>query len=177
MSKSLDNFINNRKKFSHFIVERVAVMQKGDGFANQCVKNAFDNLDLSIGVKIISGWIVEETNPIDNQCVIHSHFWNVDSNGNYFDTTPLASDYFQYVVDMEVAVYAEHNLENLRSLLCFSLMQIENEYIAFDMVQGKDVQRKITDLSNSNIFKFNQTLTSPSPHFTSAIIDETFLQQ
>lgn len=74
MLKALDNFINNRKKFSRYLVETVAVMQKGDGFANQCVKNSFDNLDLSIGVKIISGWIMVKTNPIDSQCIIHSHF-------------------------------------------------------------------------------------------------------
>ncbi|MFZ4692929.1 MAG: hypothetical protein ACOYL2_10555, partial [Burkholderiaceae bacterium] len=58
--------------------------------------------------------------------------------------------------DMEVAVYAEHNLENLRSLICFSLIQIETDYIAFEIIQGEDVRHKITDLSNSNIFKFKE---------------------
>ena|GEM_PF-1657014 len=165
--KNIDNFINNRKKFSRYLVDRVAVMQIGGGLANNCVKNAFDNLDLSIGMKIISGWIIGKTIPVDNQCVIHSHFWNVDSNGNYFDTTPLASDYFEYVIDMELAVFAESNHEKLRSLVCFSLIQFESEYIAFDMLQGKDVKEKIADLSNSIIFKFKPAPHLTSPHLTS----------
>ena len=154
-------------------------MQKGDGFANQCVKNAFDNLDLSIGVKIICGWLVGKPNEKNNLCVIHPHFWNVDALGNYFDTTPLANEIYTYVVDQGLAFYGQENLELLSSLVCYSLIQCGDEYTAFEIIQGKDVQHKIADLSNSNIFKFKQTphLTPPTPHFTSAIIGETLLQQ
>jgi hypothetical protein len=152
MSKALDNFINNRKKFSRFPIERVAVKQIGGGFANQCVKNSFDNLDLSIGVKIISGWII--MNSINDDCDIIPHFWNSDDNGNHFDTTPLSNDILKYIIDTEIGIFGQENLEKLRTLNCHSFAQRGNKYIVFEMIGGKGTEHKIADLSNSNIFQF-----------------------
>jgi hypothetical protein len=167
MTQAIDNFINDRSKFSRYRVERVSVENRGGGSLNNCEQNAFDNIDFSLGMKLISGWVIKKENPTVNECIIQSHFWNSDKNDNHFDTTPLQQDYFEYIVDIELAVFAERNQENLRSLLCFSLIQNKNEYSVFDKLLGKDLQNKISDLSNLNIFKFKR-------HFNHSSIQLSF---
>ncbi len=133
------------------------------GTANTCVKNAFDVNFLGNG-KIISGWLIRKTNEENSSCVIHPHFWNIDTLDNHFDTTPLENGTFTYIVDQELAIYGQENLELLTSLVCYSLIQYGDEYTAFEIIKGKVVQHKIADLSNSNIFKFKQTLHLTSTH-------------
>jgi hypothetical protein len=152
MSKALDNFIDNRKKFSRFPVERVAVIHKGGGFANLCIKNSIDSIDRTTGVKIMSGWLIIKT--INNDCDIISHFWNISADNKHFDTTPLIDNNFEYIADPEVLCFGQENLGKLKSLTCYALSQNENNYIAIEMFEGKVVAHKIADLSNLNIFQF-----------------------
>ena len=159
MPKAEEKFIKNRSTILNYRIESVTTENTSTGTANTCLKNAFDVNLLGNG-KIISGWLVKKTNEENNSCVIHPHFWNIDRLDNYFDTTPLENGIFTYIIDQELAIYGQKNLELLRSLVCYSLIQCGDEYTAFEIIQGKDVRHKITDLSNSNVFKFKQSIST-----------------
>jgi len=160
--KAIKKFIKNRSAILKYRIESITTENMGTGNANTCVKNAFDVNFLGNG-KIISGWLIGKTNEKNSSCVIHPHFWNIDTLDNYFDTTPFENGIFTYVIDQELAIYGQKNLELLRSLVCYSLIQCGDEYTAFEIIQGKDVRHKITDLSNSNIFKFKQSISTQQP--------------
>ena len=110
MSKVIKLFIKNRSAILKHRIGEIAIENMGTGIANTCVKNAFDVNLLGNG-KIVSGWLIGKTNEENSSCVIHPHFWNIDTLGNYFDITPFENGIFTYVIDQELAIYDQKNLE------------------------------------------------------------------
>ncbi len=156
MYKATKNLIKNRQHFSQYPIKQVFVEHKGGGIANDCFKNSINAIDEPAGISVVSGWLVWKYDLKSNKTVINQHYWNANKSGRYFDTTPLAlpSSEFEYVIDMKLAIYGQENSEKIRSSVCYSLLCSDEEYEAYEALDGKTVKHKIENLSEQNIFKF-----------------------
>lgn len=154
MYKATRDFIKARQQHSKYVVEKVSVKQVGGGKANDCFNNACDTIDRSKGIKHTSGWIVGKFNKFKNSTEIIQHFWNVDKDGNHFDTTPLIGSDVEYVIDCEINAYGQQNYDEVDSCVASSLLLKDGKFVAVDIAEnGRLIFRNIESLSTNNLFK------------------------
>lgn len=154
MYKATRDFIKARQQFSKYVVEQVSVKQIDGGKPNDCFNNACDAIDRTKGIKHTSGWIIGKFNKFTNSTEIIQHFWNVDKDGNHFDTTPLIGSEFEYVIDCEINAYGQQNYDNVDSCVASSLLLKNGKFVAVDVGQnGRLVYRNIESLSTNKLFE------------------------
>ena len=154
MYKATRDFIKARQQFSKYVVEQVSVKQIDGGERNDCFNNACDTIDRTKGIKHTSGWIIGKFNKFTNSTEIIQHFWNVDKDGNHFDTTPLIGSEFEYVIDCEINAYGQQHIDNLDSCVASSLLLKNGKFFAVDADQnGRLVYRNIGSLSTNKLFE------------------------
>ena len=154
MYKATRDFIKARQQFSKYVVEQVSVKQIDGGERNDCFNNACDTIDRTKGIKHTSGWIIGKLNKFTNSTEIIQHFWNVDKDGNHFDTTPLIGSEFEYVIDCEINAYGQQHIDNLDSCVASSLLLKNGKFFAVDADQnGRLVYRNIGSLSTNKLFE------------------------
>jgi hypothetical protein len=154
MYKATRDFIKARQQHSMYVVEKVSVKQVGGGKANDCFNNACETIDRSKGIKLTSGWIVGKFNKFNNSTEIIQHFWNVDKEGNHFDTTPLIGLEFEYVIDCEINAYGQKNYDEVDSCVSSSLLLKDGKFVAVKNCEnGKLIFHNIESLSTNNLFK------------------------
>jgi len=154
MYKATRDFIKARQQFSKYVVEQVSVKQIDGGERNDCFNNACDTIDRTKGIKHTSGWIIGKFNKFTNSTEIIQHFWNVDKDGNHFDTTPLIGSEFEYVIDCEINAYGQQHYDDVDSCVASSLLLKNGKFVAVDADQnGRLVYRNIKDLSTNNFFE------------------------
>jgi hypothetical protein len=113
------------------------VKQVGGGVANQCYSNAHNAKDEAAKngerVFIISGWLVQPFDKKTNSVSIIAHWWNADSNGLMFDTSPLVSKEDEYVQDSAIFKFCVENDAQLKTHMHNSLLyQNENFEVLID---------------------------------------------
>ena len=54
------------------------------------------------GVNWVSGWLVDDFREDINATTIIHHCWNIDRNGNHYDTLPVINKNYEYVQDVDV---------------------------------------------------------------------------
>ena len=144
MYKATREFIAARQPHSKMKLQVVAVKQLGGGIANNCSDNAIDNAESMDGVKSVTGWLVHPFNPLKNTTEIIQHWWNMDEDKNYFDTSPdtlgLKCD---FVLDFDLYRYAYDNYDDIESIVACSLVLKDGTYIA-----------ALADLSNINAVRY-----------------------
>ena len=154
MYKATRDFIKARQQFSKYVVEQVSVKQIDGGERNDCFNNACDTIDRTKGIKHTSGWIIGKFNKVTNSTEIIQHFWNVDKDGNHFDTTPLIGSEFEYVIDCEINAYGQQHYDNVDSCVASSLLLKNGKFVAVDADQnGRLVYRNIGSLSTNKLFE------------------------
>ena len=154
MYKATRDFIKARQQFSKYVVEQVSVKQIVGGERNDCFNNACDTIDRTKGIKHTSGWIIGKFNKFTNSTEIIQHFWNVDKDGNHFDTTPLIGSEFEYVIDCEINAYGQQHYDNVDSCVASSLLLKNGKFVAVDADQnGRLVYRNIGSLSTNKLFE------------------------
>ena len=154
MYKATRDFIKARQQFSKYVVEQVSVKQIDGGERNECFNNACDTIDRTKGIKHTSGWIIGKFNKFTNSTEIIQHFWNVDKDGNHFDTTPLIGSEFEYVIDCEINAYGQQHYDNVDSCVASSLLLKNGKFVAVDADQnGRLVYRNIGSLSTNKLFE------------------------
>jgi hypothetical protein len=154
MYKATRDFIKARQQFSKYVVEQVSVKQIDGGEPNDCFNNACDTIDRTKGIKLTSGWIIGKFNKFTNSTEIIQHFWNVDKDGNHFDTTPLIGSEFEYVIDCEINAYGQQHYDNVDSCVASSLLLKNGKFVAVDADQnGRLVYRNIGSLSTNKLFE------------------------
>ena len=114
MNTATHDLIAARQKFTKFPVRQILnVTQLSTGIKNDCYGNAHATKDAAAatGKKtyIVSGWIVCAYDPIQNGTAIIQHWWNVDDQGNHFDTTPNLNPDSIYVQDTGLYVFCCDN--------------------------------------------------------------------
>jgi hypothetical protein len=152
MYKATRSLIQARQKFSKYVIQLVEVKNLGGGQANQCFQNACSKVDRAKGITIVSGWIVDTYNVLDDCTEITQHWWNADSQGNHFDTTPIIGNGFEYVIDVSIAVYGRVNYEQITSCVSSNLLLKNNIFYAVNVKGKKIVIRDIADVSNDSLF-------------------------
>lgn len=133
MYKSTRDFIVARQKYTPFKLTLPTHVKKiGGGEPNNCFNNATAVVEdgKSRGIKFValSGWLVQ---PYDkkNKCTgIIQHWWNADSAGNHFDTTPMIDNGEEYVFDFAIYEYSRINFQKIKSNVTRSLLYINGEF-------------------------------------------------
>ena len=152
MLKAISLLISQRQQFSKLTVQVVKVKNIGGGYANECLNNAFNQIDRDKSIKIASGWIVGKTDKVTGSTFILQHFWNADADGNYFDTTPLAK-HFVYVLDIEMLNYCQKHFRILRSSVGRSLLVKNGVFFTFSSTDDTEPFRQISSLHTKNLFQ------------------------
>lgn len=160
MFKSTRELIKARQPHTDYVVEVVAVKQESGGIPNQCFQNATDDRMLMKGNKVVSGWIVNPYDSSANSTAIVQHWWNIDANGNYFDTTPSNGVIFEYVIDCDVSAYGQENFDNLENLVALSLLYKNGEFFSVEIINGNLNLIKIKSLATKNLFEFQSNKKS-----------------
>ena len=149
MYKATRDFIAARQPHSKMKLQVVAVKQLGGGIANNCSDNAIDNAESMDGVKSVTGWLVHPFNPLKNITEIIQHWWNMDEDKNYFDTSPDTLNVkCDYVLDFDLYRYAYDNYDDIESIVACSLVLKDGAYTA-----------AIADLSNINAVRYKPIST------------------
>ena len=86
-------------------VDRVRYAPHPESTPNYCVQNAFAEAKRS-GSQVAAGWVVGDYFKQQDSTPVMFHFWNIDSNGNHYDTTPEvaqeADQHYEYVIDYDL---------------------------------------------------------------------------
>lgn len=149
MYRATRELIKSRQPHTNYVVEVVSVKQVGGGVANQCFQNATDDEMLTKGNKVVSGWVVNPYDSHRNSTAIIQHWWNIDAEGNYFDTTPALDSKLEYVIDCEIAGFGQNNFDQLDNLVGLSLLFKDNKFFGVD---EKLNTRSIVSLATKNLF-------------------------
>jgi hypothetical protein len=155
MYKAASELVKARQPYTEYIVEQVFVKQLGGGIANQCFQNATDDELLAKGNKVVSGWIVNAYDKANNSTEIVQHWWNIDSNGNYFDLTPDVDGTMEYIIDTDIVAYGQENFDNLDNLVALSLLYKDNQFFSVEKNNGQLTIKPIISLATSNLFQFS----------------------
>lgn len=156
MYKATRELIKNRQKYTPYEVAQVFnVERRGGGELNDCFENAYNNLDRSKGIKITSGWLVGKFDKNTGATEIIQHYWNVNADGTYFDTTPGIEADVEYVVDTDILSWAQENYDFVDSCVCSSLLYRDEQYTAVTQINGRLKYTKLRDFSNESLFANN----------------------
>jgi hypothetical protein len=151
MFASTRKFIKQRQSFSKYVVEKVNVRQIGGGLENDCFNNAYKVLDREKGIRIVSGWIIEPFNALTNSTEIVQHWWNIDRNGNYFDTT-FTNHNAEYIVDSALAEFTNDFYDDINSCVGSSLLLKDNCFYRVK-IDGEDIHFfSIDNLATKNFY-------------------------
>ena len=125
-------FIAERQKFCESKLSVVPVKKLGSGKLNDCTNNALDATEEGDEVRTVTGWLVHPYDAIKNATEIVQHWWNMNSDGSYFDTSPNIGDDCEYVKDMDLIYYFFKNTENIDNNVALSLVLSDGIFIGVD---------------------------------------------
>jgi hypothetical protein len=155
MYKATRELIKARQPHAKYVLEQVFVRNVGGGAANQCFQNATNDELVKKGNKIVSGWLVSTFDINKKSTAIIQHWWNVDGDGNYFDTTPGVDPTVEYVIDTSIVEYGQNNYDNLDNLVALSLLFKDGDFYTVDKKNGKLTTKYILNLATENLFQFS----------------------
>ena len=158
MYKATREFINARKKHTDSPLRLPSTVRKLEsGLPNQCLKNSrnFANEQKALGneVIMISGWIVHPYDKVSESTEIVQHWWNSDSKGNNFDTTPCVSDELEYVIDFDINNFAYTHSDKLQSHVGMSLLYKNGKFFQLKNAQSMQLE-EIKELKTELFFRF-----------------------
>jgi hypothetical protein len=158
MFKATRDFIKARHKFTQYTpYVRTGVVRIGGGEANKCFENACAQRDLSIesGNKVVcmSGWLVQPYKKSTNSTAIIQHWWNVDSTGKHFDTSPLINDNEEYVMDFDLYEFGRINIDKIKSNVTMSLLYQDGKFSLLKEFNTMEFET-IDELRTESFFQF-----------------------
>lgn len=84
-------------------VPRVTLKPSPTAKKNQCHLNALDEAKRTgWQSEVACGWIVTPYSELAQCSGAMFHYWNVDSDGNHYDTSPMGDMAYDYVMDSDV---------------------------------------------------------------------------
>ena len=153
MFKATRELIKNRQAFTKYpVVQAFNVEHKNSGKINQCFQNACNSIDRNKGVTIVSGWLIGSFDKATGSTEIIQHYWNVNRDGTFFDTTPTHTNDVEYVIDTQIMYWSQKNLNLLNSCVSSSLLYVNGKFTAVNEINGQLVFSNIKNLSVENLF-------------------------
>jgi hypothetical protein len=132
MYRATRDFIYARQKHTEFRLQTPTVKRIGGGEPNKCFQNAMAVVDggRSEGIRYValSGWLVQPFDKEKNCTSIIQHWWNGDSLGNQFDTSPLTNDNEEYVLDFALYEFSRTNFDKVQSNVAMSLLYQNGQF-------------------------------------------------
>ena len=104
-------------------------------------------------------------NPYDSltdSTAIIQHWWNIDVNDNYFDTTSGGSGRLEYVVDCDICDFGQSNYESLENLVALSLLLKNNKFYS---VTNSLESKPLASMATRNLFD----LTKQAPQLSASL--------
>ena len=151
MLKAISLLISQRQQFSKLTVQVVKVKNIGGGYANECLNNAFNQIAKDKSVQVVSGWLVLK---VIESIMFLPHFWNSDSQGNYFDTTPHSYE-GGYVLDIELLKFGQKHIKNIKSRVVCPILLKNGVWYSISSTDSVEPHKIITSLHPKNLFEFN----------------------
>ena len=157
MYKATNEFIKARQPFSKYLIEhKFGIKKIGGGVENDCFHNSYNTIDREKGISIVSGWVVGPYDQINNCSPIIQHWWNVDSEGKHFDTSPNIADNFEYVIDIALAEFGIENFEKVTAVVTKSLMYRDGSIYRVDDLDAF-VITVLKKLETKELFHFSNS--------------------
>ena len=132
----------------------VSVRRIDGGEPRRCYDNSFRFTEINKQSKIVSGWYVNKWDTTTNSCLIVSHYWNIDMNGVFTDSTPAPLELLggEYVADSELGIFANDNSHALMSELCSSILINGSNITGVDFREHGKVYRTLKDFHVKTLF-------------------------
>jgi len=160
MYKATRDFIAARQKQTEFKLTTPQVKRIGGGESNKCFENAMAVVDKgkAEGVRYValSGWLVQPYDKEKNCTAIIQHWWNGDSAGNQFDTSPLINDNEEYVLDFALYEYSRTNFERIKSNVAMSFLY-QNGKFSVLTDESEMIFVPLQELKTELLFKYEST--------------------
>ena len=132
MYKATRDFLAARQSHTEFKLQTPNVKRIGGGELGKCFENAMAvvNRGKEEGIKYValSGWLVQPYDKENNCTAIIQHWWNGDSSGNQFDTSPSVNYSEEYVLDFGLYDFIRANYERIKSNVAMSLLYQNGNY-------------------------------------------------
>ena len=97
----------------------------------------------------MSGWLVQPYDKEKNCTAIIQHWWNVDSTGRHFDTSPFVATGEEYVMDFDLYEFSREHFERIKSNVTMSLLLKNGKFSILtdaDSMRFTDVSELRTEL-------------------------------
>ena len=119
---------------------------------HSCYQNAKQEQKIN-GTPVVSGWLVGEYQKDDDATLVLFHFWNVDADGNHYDTTPSQHGHtqtYEYVADDDVyygsQLYANsNNTEMVAGPPCVNIKSNEIQLATYSDRKGNFVWMTVSE--------------------------------
>ena len=156
MYRATRSLIKAREPYTEGMPLRcVYVSQGSSGVPKRCYSNSFkakeDALANGRRVAMVSGWIVQPYDKVNNVVAIIAHWWNMDEKGRFFDTTPFTTFPGEYVQDTQIQKFCIENDVYLDTHLICSLLY-ENGKFSKLLNEESMLFAPLTDLSTAQLF-------------------------
>lgn len=152
MFRATRELIKARQAHTDFVVEVVSVKQVDGGRVNDCFNNACEYQEKNKGCAVVSGWLVNKYDAMSSSTAILQHFWNVNEQGVFVDTTPFIEDGCEYVIDVDLSIYGQEHYDEINNCVCSSLWFKDGQFKTVDLIDGKLLRNNIIQLTTSNLF-------------------------
>jgi hypothetical protein len=152
MYRATRELIKKRQMHTNYMVEVVSVVKIGGGDANDCFNNACAYQEKNKRCGFVSGWLVNKYDPISNSTAILQHFWNINEEGVFVDTTPNIESDCEYVIDADISIYGQEHYDEINNCVCSSLWLKDGRFKTVDLIEGKLVENEISELKTENLF-------------------------
>ncbi len=158
MYKTTREFIAARQPHSERKVYLLQGVDKvGGGEPNSCFQNAYRINQESKGtaneIACISGWLVMPYDAKNKCAAIIQHWWNCDSRGRHFDTSPHLNESQEYVFDFDIYESCRKNSELIRSNVGYSLMYQDGKFFLLKN-ERQMLFEEISDLRTELLLKY-----------------------
>lgn len=157
MYKATRDFIKERQKQIEFKLTTPQVKHIGGGEPNKCFENAMAVVEKgkAEGVRYValSGWLVQPYDKEKNCTAIIQHWWNGDTTGIQFDTSPLINNYEEYVLDFALYEYSRTNIERIKSNVAMSLLY-QNGIFSVLLDDKEMIFSIVPELKTELLFKY-----------------------
>jgi hypothetical protein len=158
MYKATREFIKARQPYSKYsLYVREDVKRIGGGIKNKCFENSLAAKESgtrdNIKVVCMSGWLVQPYDKKNNATAILQHWWNVNSLGEHFDTSPLNNEEEEYVLDFDIYQFSQENLDKIKSNVTKNLMLQDGIFYRLENFETMEFT-ELNNLQIENLFTF-----------------------